>query len=223
MRDSIGRELATFFVPVEVMTVMRRIITFTVQPRYVHSPQSWHIPLHRRFWRSRRVVHFRIRHLARWPLLVLRPVHVLCSKLSRRLTEALMSFVVMSLASLQMQYAPPAPLCEDTAYVSLLSIHNSTAHSTALATETAKEIAGQRLRGGSDGMGKMMRRQLQLVLVLVRSLRRVESGHCRRPFLLIGALPPIKSVWRSRFEREGVPSSCRRQQHSCWETPRLIN
>ena len=93
-----------------------------------------------------------------------------------------MSFVVMSLASLQMQYAPP--LCEGTAYVSLLSIHNSTAHSTgALATETAKEIEGQRLRGGSDGMGKMMRRQLQLVLVLVRSLRRVESGHCRRPFL----------------------------------------
>ena len=92
-----------------------------------------------------------------------------------------MSFVVMSLASLQMQYAPP--LCEGTAYVSLLSIHNSTAHSTALATETAKEIEGQRLRGGSDGMGKMMRRQLQLVLVLVRSLRRVETGHCRRPFL----------------------------------------
>ena len=113
-----------------------------------------------------------------------------------------MSFVVMSLASLQMQYAPP--LCEGTAYVSLLSIHNSTAHSTALATETAKEIEGQRLRGGSDGMGKMMRRQLQLVLVLVRSLRRVETGHCRRPFLLIGALPPIKSAWRSRFEREGV-------------------
>ena len=53
-------------------------------------------------------------------------------------------------------------------------------------------------------MGRMLRRQLQLVLVLVRSLRRVESGHCRRPFLLIGALPPIKSVWRSRFDREGV-------------------
>ena len=79
--------------------------------------------------------------------------------------------------------------------------------------------------GGSDGMGKMMRRQLQLVLVLVRSLRRVESGHCWRPFLLIGALPPIKSVWRSRFEREGVILSptAYRQQPLCWETPRLIN
>ena len=113
-----------------------------------------------------------------------------------------MSFVVMLLASLQRRYA--LPLCEGTAFVSLLSIHNSTAHSTSLATETAKEIQGQRLRGGSDGMGRMLRHQLQLVLVLVRSLRRVESGHCRRPFLLIGALPPIKSVWRSRFDREGV-------------------
>ena len=99
----------------------------------------------------------------------------------------------------------PLPLCRGTAYVSLLSVHNSTVHSTSLATETAKEQEAQRRRGGSsDGMGRMLRRQLQLVLVLVRSLRRVETSGCRRPFLLIGALPPIKSVWRARFDREGI-------------------
>ena len=103
----------------------------------------------------------------------------------------------------------PLPLCRGTAYVSLLSVHNSTVHSTSLATETAKELEVQRHRGGSsDGTGRMLRRQLQLVLVLVRSLRRVEASGCRRPLLLIGALPPIKSVWRARFDREGI--TCRR-------------
>ena len=106
-----------------------------------------------------------------------------------------------SVTPLQHRHHATALSCQG-AYVSLLSVHNS----TSLATATAKEIEEQRLRNGSsDAMGKMMRRQLQLVLVLVRSLRRVEAPKCRRPFLLIGSLPPIKSSsWRSRLDREGV-------------------
>ena len=90
--------------------------------------------------------------------------------------------------------------CDATAYVSVLSIHNASTHSTSLATETAKDL----LQRDTSGLLRMARRMLLLILVLVRSLRAVEPPGCRRPFVLLGVLPSLPPLWRARLTREGV-------------------
>ena len=91
--------------------------------------------------------------------------------------------------------------CTDgTAYATLLSIHNTTVHSTSLATMAAKELTHPQV-GPSDALYA----QLMLILVLTRSLRRVEV--CRRDMVLLGALPSPATVgaeWMARLHREGI-------------------
>ena len=99
------------------------------------------------------------------------------------------------------------PRClDDTAYASLLSIHTdrSSVRTTALATNVAKAIArGDSLCVGSSPWSPIAV-QLRLLLVLVRSLRRVER-RCRRDFVIFGALPPcLPQPWRASLESEGA-------------------
>ncbi len=80
--------------------------------------------------------------------------------------------------------APPTPRCTDgSAYLSLLTVHNRTGKGGTDSTFTARSHTNR----GRTGT------QLKLLLVLVRSLRRVER--CRRDFVLltggpIANLPP---------------------------------
>lgn len=89
--------------------------------------------------------------------------------------------------------------CHDaTAYVGLLSVHNSSAHSTSLATDLAKAQEA----GDAHALQRALSRQLAMLVVLLRSLRAVEE--CRRDFVLIGALPDLPSVWQSELGELGV-------------------
>jgi hypothetical protein len=93
---------------------------------------------------------------------------------------------------------PGADACGGTAYVGLLSVHNSTAHSTSLATDLAKARAA----GDGSASSRALEQQLDLLLVLARSLRAVES--CQRDFVLLGALPALPRRWRELLAAEGV-------------------
>ena len=95
---------------------------------------------------------------------------------------------------------PRTALSCQGAYVSLLSVHNS----TSLATATAKEIEERLRNGSSDAIGKMMRRQLQLVLVLVRSLR---AGGARLPVRCI-----IPAGTLARVPRDEADAARRRRE-----------
>ena len=95
------------------------------------------------------------------------------------------------------------PCTDGSAYVSLLSIHDS----GTLSTQLAGMVARGRLKAKLSGAAGQTRYdpvqvQLRLILVLVRSLRRVEL--CRRDFVLIGTHPHLDTQWRTRLQREGV-------------------
>ena len=93
---------------------------------------------------------------------------------------------------------PGAGACGGTAYVGLLSVHNSTVHSTSLATDLAKARAA----GDVSASSRALEQQLTLLLVLARSLRAVES--CRRDFVLLGVLPALPRRWQQLLAAEGV-------------------
>jgi len=64
------------------------------------------------------------------------------------------------------------PRCDvRTAYVGLLTIHDSDLNTTFLASELARSA-----RSNPDAARSHIRKQLQLLLVLVRSVRRVETA-----------------------------------------------
>ena len=97
---------------------------------------------------------------------------------------------------------PPVSSCADgTAYASLLSFHDSNETSTQLAGMVARSRLKKQL--GIPSRYDPVDVQLRLLLVLVRSLRRVER--CRRDLVLLGAHPPsMSAMWRVRLHREGV-------------------
>jgi hypothetical protein len=92
------------------------------------------------------------------------------------------------------------PRCDvRTAYVGLLTIHDSDLNTTFLASELARSA-----RSNPDAARSHIRKQLQLLLVLVRSVRLIET--CRRDFVIMLGTdgPVLGTAWRVAFEREQV-------------------
>ena len=101
--------------------------------------------------------------------------------------------------------------CADEAYASLLSVHSSHVGTRTFLADPghahhgAKQKAAAKLDPsfylGRDG--DLRTRQVQLLLTLVRSLRRVER--CRRDFvLMLGTAVTLSAAHRAALEGEGV-------------------
>ena len=80
----------------------------------------------------------------------------------------------------------------------MTQVHNSSLHSTALATDLAKA----RSEGDTDASERALSKQLAMIVVLVRSLRAAEE--CRRDVLLLGVLPNLTGVWRALLDELGA-------------------
>ena len=89
-------------------------------------------------------------------------------------------------------------VCDPGAALCVTQVHNSSLHSTALATDLAKA----RSEGDTGASERALSKQLAMIVVLVRSLRAVEE--CRRDVLLLGVLPNLTGVWRALLDELGV-------------------